>query len=86
MPVVISSPKYFFRSMIVLSLAESSCVTHMILQGTKDNLGGTGTISKTSGKLTLTGSDGDPRHGRLRNLHTNEMRVGRRGLECHRRG
>jgi len=32
--------------------------THMIVQGTKDNLGWSGTISKTSGKLTLTGSDG----------------------------
>ena len=32
--------------------------TQMILQGTKDNLGWTGIISKTSGKLTLTGSDG----------------------------
>jgi hypothetical protein len=32
--------------------------TYVILQGTKDNLGWSGTISKVSGKLTLTGSDG----------------------------
>jgi len=32
--------------------------TQMILQGSKDNLGWTGVISKASGKLTLTGSDG----------------------------
>jgi hypothetical protein len=32
--------------------------SYMILQGSKDNLGWSGTISKVSGKLTLTGSDG----------------------------
>jgi hypothetical protein len=44
------------RSSIIQTVAQGP--THMILQGTKDNLGWTGTISKTSGKLTLTGSDG----------------------------
>jgi hypothetical protein len=44
------------RSSIIQTVTQGP--THMILQGTKDNLGWSGTISKASGKLTLTGSDG----------------------------
>ena len=44
------------RSSIIQTVAQGP--THLVVQGAKDNLGWTGTISKTSGKLTLTGSDG----------------------------
>jgi len=44
------------RSAAIQSVSQN--FAYMILQGTKDNLGWSGTISKASGKLTLTGSDG----------------------------
>lgn len=44
------------RSTVIQTVIQGP--TQMILQGTKDNLGWSGVISKASGKLTLTGSDG----------------------------
>jgi hypothetical protein len=44
------------RSSVIQTVTQAP--THLILQGTKDDFGWSGTISKGSGKLTLMGSDG----------------------------
>ena len=44
------------RTSVIQSVTQSD--TYLVLQGSKESLGWSGTISKTSGKLTLSGSKG----------------------------
>jgi hypothetical protein len=44
------------RTSSIQSVSQSA--TYLVLQGSRDSLGWSGTISKASGKLTLTGSNG----------------------------
>jgi hypothetical protein len=44
------------RTSAIQSVTQSD--TYLVLQGSKESLGWTGTISKSSGRLTLTGSRG----------------------------